>query len=121
MHCTYQLWITVDRPLWLQVGRLGLFSFPAGRYIYTGSARRALAARLARHRCADKRLRWHIDYLLAGPGVRIDETPTFESAECAVNRRTCGEILIKRFGATDCRSGCGSHLKYLGGPRPESA
>ncbi len=114
MHQSYQLWITVDRPLQLQVGRLGRFWFPPGRYVYTGSARRAIAARLARHRAADKRLRWHIDYLLAAPGVRIDQTQTFEAAECRINHSTPGAVLIDRFGATDCRAGCGSHLKFLG-------
>lgn len=104
----------MPEPLQFQVGRLGQCSFPPGCYIYTGSARRHLAARLARHRSRNKRLHWHIDYLLAAPRVLIQQTRTFEAAECTVNRETPGIILIPRFGASDCRAGCGSHLKYLG-------
>ena len=38
----YQLFIEVAVPLRLTVGRLGCFDFPAGEYVYTGSARRNL-------------------------------------------------------------------------------
>ena len=43
----YQLFIEVAVPLRLTVGRLGCFDFPAGEYVYTGSARRNLEARIA--------------------------------------------------------------------------
>ncbi|HQR50429.1 MAG TPA: hypothetical protein PKW44_02185 [Methylophilaceae bacterium] len=46
---SYQLAIMLDQPARLTVGRLGVFDFPAGRYVYTGSARRSLEARIARH------------------------------------------------------------------------
>lgn len=113
---TYQLLIRLAVPARVRVGRLGEFEFPAGRYIYTGSARRNLDARLARHRATAKTLRWHIDYLLAVPGAEIIATPCFAAAECAVNQNTDGVIVVPRFGAGDCRAGCGSHLKFLGEP-----
>ncbi|MGE5336851.1 MAG: DUF123 domain-containing protein, partial [Gemmatimonadota bacterium] len=62
---SYQLLIEIARPLRCAIGRLGVFDFPAGRYLYTGSARRNLDARIARHLRGIKRLHWHIDYLLA--------------------------------------------------------
>lgn len=110
---TYQLWITVCEPLQIEVGRLGRYRFPPGWYVYSGSARRNLSARLARHLTATKRMRWHIDYLLAAPSVLVRHIRTFDAAECDVNRETPGVILVRRFGASDCRAGCGSHLKFL--------
>ena len=68
---TYQLAIRIGRPIRIRVGRLGEFEFPAGRYVYTGSARRGLEARVRRHLSRAKRLHWHIDYLLAAPGASI--------------------------------------------------
>lgn len=111
---TYQLLIRLAEPVRVRVGRLGCFAFPAGRYVYTGSARRHPEARIARHLSAGKRLHWHIDYLLAAPGAAVAGTLRFGEAECAVNGLTPGRILVPGFGASDCRAGCGSHLKFLG-------
>ena len=111
---TYQLHILVSRPLLLVVGRLGVIDFPPGLYVYTGSARRNLDARVKRHLRRDKRLRWHIDYLLAGQGVRIVEVVRSSLEECRLNQDTGGAIVAPGFGSSDCRHGCGSHLKYLG-------
>ena len=112
---TYQLVIDVIQPLTCVVGRLGEFAFPAGRYVYTGSARHAFEARVVRH-CTrgDKRLRWHIDYLLEAPGVSVVEVVRSRRGECALNKKTGGTVPVPHFGASDCRAGCGAHLKYLG-------
>jgi Uri superfamily endonuclease len=98
----------------VRVGALGTFVFPAGRYVYTGSALRNLEARIARHLSRDKRLRWHIDYLLAAPGARVVRVRRAAEGECELNGATRGAVIVAGFGAGDCRSGCGSHLKYLG-------
>jgi Uri superfamily endonuclease len=111
---TYQLTIHVPARLRLRVGRLGLFDFPPGNYVYTGSARRNIEARVARHRRKEKTLRWHIDYLLAAPGVEVVATRLATHAECALNQATPGRVVVPGFGASDCRAGCGSHLKWLG-------
>lgn len=111
---TYQLHILVARRVVIVTGKLGLCAFPAGDYIYTGSARKNLESRVARHLNRVKTLRWHIDYLLADTAVEIIGVTRSRGAECTVNQKTLGEIIIPRFGATDCRNGCGSHLKYLG-------
>jgi Uri superfamily endonuclease len=111
---TYQLRIRVQEPLNLLVGRLGRFDFPGGDYIYTGSAKRNFQARIDRHLRREKRLRWHIDYLLNAPGVGVVEVQASSEAECRLNRETPGHVLIPGFGASDCRVGCVSHLKYLG-------
>ena len=111
---TYQLLIEASHPLRCTIGRIGEFDFPAGRYVYTGSAKRNLEARIARHLRREKVLRWHIDYLLAAPGVRVAEVVRSRRSECALNRTGRGRILVPGFGASDCRAGCGAHLKYLG-------
>lgn len=114
---TYQLTIQVKKSVLVNVGKLGRFRFPAGFYIYTGSAKRGMQNRLARHLSKKKKLRWHIDYLLADANVHVVEVDTFVESECSVNRQTVGEIIVKGFGAGDCRENCGSHLKYIGDER----
>lgn len=111
---TYQLRIRVEKPLRLAIGRLGSFDFPAGDYVYTGSARRHLEARIARHLRKEKTLRWHIDYLLVAPGVAVTEVVRSDADECALNQATAGRVQLPGFGASDCKHGCGGHLKYLG-------
>jgi len=111
---SYQLVIEVPLAVRVQVGRLGEFEFPAGTYVYTGSARRGLEARLARHVRAEKPLRWHIDYLLAAPGVRITKVVRSSRDECGLNQAARGAVRVPGFGASDCRAGCVAHLKYRG-------
>lgn len=110
---TYQLVIGVTRPLIIEVGRLGSICFAPGRYVYTGSAKRNFEARIARHLRHDKTLRWHIDYLLTAPGVTVLEVRRSAIDECALNQATEGEVVAKGFGASDCRCGCGSHLRRI--------
>ena len=108
---TYQLTIAISKPVMITVGKLGLYNFPAGEYIYTGSARQHIDARIARHLRAEKTLRWHIDYLLNAPEASVIKVEQFAESECEVNQRSNGVLLINRFGAMDCVHGCGSHLK----------
>lgn len=113
---TYQLGIEIAQPVVVTIGRLGEFLFPAGRYVYTGSARRNMDARIARHLRDNKKLRWHIDWLLAAPGVAIVGVGRSRKDECALNRSVRGQVVASGFGASDCRERCGSHLRYLGEP-----
>jgi Uri superfamily endonuclease len=110
---SYQLLIEVTKPLHCAIGRLGKFDFPPGHYAYTGSAKRNLEARIARHLRPDKALHWHIDYLLASPGVRVVDVVRSRRSECNLNRAVRGRMVCVGFGASDCRAGCGAHLKYL--------
>lgn len=109
---TYQLQIEVCKPVRVAVGRLGTLRFPAGSYVYTGSARKNIGARVRRHLTGGRSKRWHVDYLLAEPHVRITAVKMSTSGECTLNRRTRGVVLFPGFGSSDCRSGCRSHLKY---------
>lgn len=116
----YQLLIRLDKPELIRIGRLGAFPFPAGYYIYTGSAMSGLEGRVSRHLRADKKLRWHVDYLLErGRVVGVREIWTDERIECELNRRTLSlpgaRVVAPGFGSSDCR--CPSHLIYLGEER----
>jgi len=111
---SYQLRIEVTRPVRVRVGSLGQFLFPAGRYIYTGSARRNLEARIARHLRKEKALRWHIDWLRSASGVKVTQVQRSSKDECTLNQQIPGKNVVPGFGASDCRNGCGSHLRYLG-------
>ena len=113
MAQTYQLHIEVEENILITIGRLGEFFFPSGRYVYTGSARMHLNARLLRHLSQAKTLRWHIDYLLDHRSTQIVSITTSRDEECRLNQRTGGEIVSMGFGSSDCRSGCGSHLKRI--------
>jgi Uri superfamily endonuclease len=112
---TYQLHIELRRRARIEIGRLGRHVLAAGRYVYTGSACRGMEARIRRHLSRDKTPHWHIDYLLLHPAARVVAVRRFRAPECQVNRRGTGIIPVPGFGATDCRAGCGSHLRYLGG------
>jgi len=96
------------------IGKLGSFGFPAGEYVYTGSGGNSIEARVLRHLSESKKIRWHIDYLLSNPAVQVTGSMFFTETECAVNQSTAGTIVAPGFGASDCRNGCKSHLKYLG-------
>ncbi len=103
----------------IEVGRLGTFLFCRGEYAYVGSAMGGLDARVARHLRAEKKLHWHIDYLLERASVT--EVLEYESAtrmECelsdALSRSEASTTPVRGFGSSDCR--CLSHLHYLAGP-----
>jgi len=122
---SYLLGLRLDQNVILTVGRLGRFTFPAGYYIYAGSARGpgGLPARLARHQRRQKRFHWHIDYLL--PHTCLVEVWTLVSErrlECtwagAVGQMSGARVVAPRFGASDCR--CPSHLLYFA-QRPPGA
>ncbi len=117
---SYQLHIHLSRSVTIRVGALGRRHFPAGNYIYTGSARRNIDARVHRHCSESKKLRWHIDYLLHSSAASIVKVELSAEPECRLNQSTSGDIPVPGFGASDCRSGCGSHLKLIG-QLPESS
>lgn len=97
----YQLLIGLKQPARIRVGALGVCQFPAGWYVYTGSARGGLAQRISRHLRADRRLHWHVDYLLAAAdhveafflaGLEVSECERIDDPglECASSWLTAG-------------------------------
>ena len=113
---SYLLSVFLDRPRRLTIGRKGTFDFPAGHYFYCGSALNGLEARISRHLRPDKKLHWHIDYLVAE--ARILEVWWKEGSqrlECAWAEAIAtlgGEVAVRGFGSSDCR--CPTHLLWVG-------
>jgi Uri superfamily endonuclease len=98
------------------IGKLGRFTFPAGHYLYFGSAMNGLHARISRHLRSDKKLHWHIDYFLQKATiVDIWYVESEERIECQLYLealRLPGAVVpVKGFGSSDCR--CTSHLLYF--------
>ena len=110
---SYQLFINVTKEINIKVGKLGRFIFPAGSYVYIGSAKKNIDKRIERHLSKKKNLHWHIDYLLNNDAVQIINTKKSEITECILNKKTKGTIIIDGFGSSDCNLCCRSHLKYL--------
>ncbi len=113
----YQLHLKLDKSVRIKVGKLGTFLFPAGRYVYTGSALNGLENRLARHFRKRKKLHWHIDYFLQHARIeRVCVVKTDQRIECELNRQVLdlsnAQVIVKGFGSSDCS--CPSHLVYLG-------
>lgn len=117
----YQLHLCLPKPARLKIGKKGLFLFPAGRYIYTGSALNGLENRLARHQRQNKTLHWHIDYFLRHADIeQVTTWPTRERLECALNQEALAQpgaqVIVNGFGSSDCR--CSAHLVYLRAVEP---
>lgn len=97
----------------ITVGALGERSFPAGYYLYVGSAMQHLTKRLARHRRGGTRRHWHIDYLRAGVDW-VDSyairDPRRREEEVARRVAAIAEDRVPGFGASD--SNHDSHLFY---------
>ena len=97
----------------LTVGSLGEIRFEPGWYIYAGSGRKNLSARIARHRRRRKKLHWHVDFLL-------DRVPRGDVITLPIRSRRDLECPLARavaalaagstpgFGCSDCS--CPSHL-----------
>lgn len=94
---------------------MGRFGFKKGRYLYVGSAKKGLEARVRRHLKKAKKLFWHIDYLLSRKDARVVEVWVGRGREeCHVARSIYDDVsprVIRKFGSSDCR--CPGHLFYL--------
>lgn len=115
---TYALILLLKRKKEITVGKLGTFAFPAGYYLYAGSALGpgGLEARLARHHRRHKKPRWHIDYLLEHAElIEVWSTVSPDRLEClwaqAAQELPGSKIPVPGFGSSDCH--CSSHLVHL--------
>ena len=115
---SYVLIVYLAEPTRITVGKLGRFDFEAGYYAYAGSALGpgGLAARLDYHHQTNKKLQWHIDYLLQYANiVEIWWAVDPKRKECnwasALRSVPGGKVPVPNFGASDCR--CLSHLVYF--------
>ena len=110
----YLLLIKLNNKRTIATGGLGKIAYPAGWYVYVGSAKRGLASRVGRHLRKKKTLRWHIDYLTI-IASKIVPFPIYtdQDLECnlAMSVNKAGGRQIHRFGSSDCS--CDSHLFWF--------
>ena len=72
MKGTYCLIISLKKNEKLDIGHLHQdYKFKKGYYVYIGSAMNSLVARINRHLSDDKKMHWHIDYLLKNESSEI--------------------------------------------------
>ncbi len=114
MKGIYCLVICLKTEKTIKIGKkLGNTTFKKGYYVYVGSAMNSLNSRINRHLSDEKKLHWHIDYLLKESEITdIIYAETTKKLECnlsnCLSRQTYG---ITDFGCTDCD--CKSHLYYF--------
>jgi Uri superfamily endonuclease len=112
---TYVLFVSLDRDRKILIGKLGQIKFRSGTYAYCGSAMAGYRTRVGRHFSQDKKLHWHIDYLLqeAEP-ICAFLIPGGKDMECLLARLLSsqeGSEPVPRFGSSDCK--CPSHLYHI--------
>jgi len=110
----YQLLIYMPQKKSITIGKKGIFQFPKGYYVYTGSAKNGLKSRIQRHLRKNKKKFWHIDYLLQYSNIK-DVIMHVKKSECHWNNRLLelaeSEVLVNGFGSSDCK--CRTHLLYF--------
>jgi Uri superfamily endonuclease len=112
----YILVINVEKGQKIKVAKLPETYYQPGFYLYVGRAKRGLRKRVDRHLRSDKKLFWHIDYLLQKSKVdevwiKHDSLDECRAAKKIAQIAKASVILDNRFGASDCR--CPGHLVYL--------
>jgi len=109
---SYILLIQLSEEQTITSGRLKATYFPRGDYAYVGSAMGGFKSRLNRHLKSDKKLHWHIDYLLEKAVIsEIILCETKDRTECAIAQAlSCQFDSIPGFGSSDCK--CRSHLFF---------
>ncbi|MBY9018972.1 MAG: GIY-YIG nuclease family protein [Candidatus Lokiarchaeota archaeon] len=123
MKGTYLLVIYLRKKSLINIGALGRLEFQAGYYFYVGSAMgnegsNTLLNRVKRHvdSSSNKKIHWHIDYLLDCEYSYISKIfliPSSERLECFLSselKDSCDKY-INNFGSSDCS--CDSHLFYF--------
>jgi sugar fermentation stimulation protein A len=112
MKGIYALIIKLDENKKIRIGRLGPTHFKKGYYVYIGSALASLQGRINRHLRKEKKVRWHIDYLLnEAQIIEILFFETEQKLECYYSKKIRKNLdVIKNFGSSDCS--CEGHLFY---------
>ena len=116
MKGCYCLIISMKKSEKLCIGNLHQdYNFKKGWYVYIGSAMNSLIPRIKRHLSDDKRMHWHIDYLLDGENSEIRDV-LFNVSDKKIECDLASIISkdgegIPKFGCSDCN--CNSHLIYF--------
>ena len=112
MKGAYLLIMHLKHDATIRIGKLGLLFFQAGWYIYAGSALNGLEQRIARHMRVEKKLHWHIDYLLQQAAIiDVFYKKAEKKEECLIAQRLHNHLQsVPGFGCSDCS--CPSHLFF---------
>ncbi|MFW9981966.1 MAG: DUF123 domain-containing protein [Candidatus Thorarchaeota archaeon] len=120
MKGAYCLIIDVEKDLDLEIQSLGKIRFQSGIWVYIGSAMgnssTSLENRIRRHFQSQKKIYWHIDYLLALDVKLIKafwtESPVHIECDIAqeIQKRNEFQTGPKNFGSSDCQKGCSAHI-----------
>jgi Uri superfamily endonuclease len=115
---TYILIIEMPKTRRIKAGKLPKSTFPKGTYLYIGRSRSSLQARLKRHLSHQKKIHWHIDFLLKRAHIMEIWIRENFFDECGTARRIrelFPSVLPAQngFGSSDCR--CPGHLLYSPG------
>ena len=109
---SYILLVRLPEEQTITVGSRRAQHFSSGCYAYVGSAMGGFRARISRHLRSNKKLHWHIDYLLEKAYISsIILGETNERAECTIAQALSHQFdSVPGFGCSDCR--CHSHLFF---------
>jgi len=112
MKGSYIILIELKQDKNIEIGKLGEIFFKKGHYLYIGSALNGLEQRITRHLKDDKKLHWHIDYLLKNAEIiDIYYKKSIIREECEISEKLNEHFpSVTGFGCSDCR--CKSHLFY---------
>ncbi len=122
MKGSYILVIFIQKNIELIIGTLGNIVFKKGYYLYVGSAMgnsgsATLINRVKRHLSfsKNKKIYWHIDYLLNSENTSLCSLyliPSPQNLECLIASELLkiSEDYVNNFGSSDCN--CKSHLFY---------
>ena len=112
MKGSYLLIIKLDKDSIIRIGKLGEIKFNKGLYVYVGSALNGLEQRIQRHLRDNKKIHWHIDYLLNYAKITdIFYKENNAREECHIAKKLDKKLpSIPGFGCSDCK--CKSHLFY---------
>lgn len=113
---TYVLLIKLAKTQKIKPGKLPETAYKKGMYLYVGRARKGLRARIRRHLKCQKKIFWHVDYLLQKAKIEsiwirenyFDECITATEIQ---DFRPAAVVPFKGFGSSDCS--CASHLFYF--------
>jgi len=101
----YFLLLRLPRPVTIML-RGAPYRLPRGFYVYTGSAQRNLAQRIARHLRRHKKLHWHIDHLLQHATITavryLPDASRDDEVRCAGLWAAAADFVpVPKFGASD--------------------
>jgi len=103
MKGSYILIVEIKNDSIILIGKKGEKRFNKGYYIYVGSALNGLDQRIQRHLRKQKKIHWHIDYLLRHTVViDVFYKESKVRGECNIAKKLDGQLFsIPGFGCTE--------------------